>query len=67
MTKNNLSEPQRNRTGTGNFVNLIMTSTVLQGSQAYIRAIQKASLVTQEEMEQISEGLTQASNHGNLW
>jgi len=28
MTKLILPEPQHNRTGTGNFVNLIMTSTV---------------------------------------
>ena len=36
MSKINLQEPQRNRNATANFVNLIMTSTVMRGVCAYI-------------------------------
>ena len=41
MTKINLPEPQRNRTGSGNFVNLIMTSAVFS-SYMYVAIFKNA-------------------------
>ena len=40
---------------------ILLTLPMLQGSQVYVRALQKAGMVTQEECESITKGLDTVS------